>query len=253
MLWLLAAGLMLLGPTPDQLQAQERLKEGQRLMTSEKFEAAAQAFREAIELDPLLTMAHYGLGQSNMALKQYPSAVIAFRGAREAFQKRVAEGNTRRMEDAAAREDRIRALRDQIREMQEQQVTGTGPAAQRTAQQRDQRISEWELQIQTLLQSQSSGSKPPEIPPGLALALGSAHFRSGQLAEAEREYRAALILDPKLGEPRNNLAVVLLLTGRPAEAKEQLAAAERNGYKVSAGLKKDVESALAGGSNTPRP
>jgi tetratricopeptide (TPR) repeat protein len=253
MLWLLAAGLLLLGPTPDQLQAQERLKDGQRLMTWEKFEAAAQAFREAIELDPLLTMAHYGLGQANMALRQYPSAVIAFRGAREAFQKRVAESHTRRMDDAAAREDRIRALREKVREIQEQQVTGTGPAAQRTAQQRDQRIGEWELQIQTLQRSQWSESKPPDLPPGLPLALGSAYFRSGQMADAEREYRAALILDPKLGEPRNNLAVVLLLTGRPAEAKEQLAAAERNGYKVSAGLKKDVETALATGSNTPRP
>ena len=47
--------------------------------------------------------------------------------------------------------------------------------------------------------------------------------------------------------------MVLLLTGRPAEAKEQLSAAERNGYKVSVGLKKDVESALAGASNMPRP
>ena len=165
MLWLLAAGLLLLGPTPEQLQAQERLKEGQRLMTTEKFEAAAQAFREAIELDPILTMAHYGLGQAHMALKQYPSAVTAFRGAREAFQKRVAEGNTRRMEDSAAREERIRALREQIREIQEQQVTGTGPAAQRTAVQREQRVQEWELQITTLRQSQLSESKPPELPP----------------------------------------------------------------------------------------
>ena len=60
-------------------------------------------------------------------------------------------------------------------------------------------------------------------------------------------------MQPKLGEPRNNLAVVLLLTGRPAEAKEQLALAEKNGFKVPVGLKKDVETALATGSNSPRP
>lgn len=253
MLWILAAGLLLLAPIPDNIQAQDRLKEGQRLMSAERFEEAAQAFREAIALDPLLTMAHYGLGQAHMALKRYPSAVIAFRGARDAFQKRVAQYQGRRMEDDAAREDRIRDLREKIREIQEQQITGTGPTAQRTAQQRESRIQEWELQISTLRQSQWSASKPPDLPPGLPLALGSAYFRSGQLAEAEREYRAASILDPKLGEPRNNLAVVLLLTGRPAEAQEQLKAAEKNGYKVSAGLKKDVESALASGSNTPQP
>jgi tetratricopeptide (TPR) repeat protein len=222
-------------------------------MTAEKFEAAAQAFREAIELDPLLTMAYYGLGQAHMALRQYPSAVTAFSDARISFQKRVAEMHTLRMEDSAARDDRIRLLKERIREVQEQQVTGTSPAAQRNAAQREARISEWELQIQMLQRSQWRAEKPPEVPAGLPLALGSAYFRSGKLAEAEREYRMALVLDPKLGEPRNNLAVVLLLTGRPAEAKEQLAAAEKNGYKVSAGLKKDVESALAAASNAPRP
>ena len=97
MLWFLA-GLLLLGPTPEGIQAQQRLKEGQRLMSSEKFEEAAQAFREAIHFDPLLVMAHYGLGQAHMALKEYPSAVTAFRGAREAFHKRAAENVSRRME-----------------------------------------------------------------------------------------------------------------------------------------------------------
>lgn len=250
MLWLLAA-LLLLAPTPESIQAQERLKEGQRLMSAEKFEEAAQSFGEAIALDPLLTLAHYGLGQANMALKQYPSAVIAFRAARESFNKRAAESRTRRMEGDAAREDRIRALQDRIREMQEQQVTGTGPAAQRAAQQRDSRIQEWELEIGTLQRSRGLESKLPDLPAGLSLALGSAYFRSGQLADAEREYRAVLAVEPKLGEPRNNLAVVLLLTGRAAEAREQVAIAEKNGFKVSAGLKKDVEAAAAGGSNTP--
>ena len=57
-------------------------------------------------------------------------------------------------------------------------------------------------------------------PPGLIFALGSAYFRSGRIADAEREYRAALDADPKLGEARVNLAVVLLMTGRPAAARE---------------------------------
>ena len=248
MLWFLA-GLLLLGPTPESIQARQRLKEGQRLMSSERFEQAAEAFREAIQLDPLLVMAHYGLGQAHMALKAYPSAVTAFRGAREAFHKRAAEGVNRRMEYEIAREDRIRTLQDKIRDnMQLQLATGS-----RAAQQRDRSIQQWEIEISTLQRSQNELQTIPELPPGLSLALGSAHFRSGQLADAEREYRAALAVQPKLGEPRNNLAVVLLLTGRPAEAKEELKIAEKNGFKVSAGLKKDVETALTTGSNSPRP
>ena len=47
-------------------------------------------------------------------------------------------------------------------------------------------------------------------PPVLSLALGSAYFRSGQLADAEREYRAALDVKPKLGraaqQPRGRAA-----------------------------------------------
>jgi len=84
-------------------------------------------------------------------------------------------------------------------------------------------------------------------PPGLIFALGSAYFRSGRIADAEREYRAALDADPKLGEARVNLAVVLLMTGRPAAAREQIALAKKAGAKVPAGLEKDVERALAGG------
>lgn len=248
MLWFLA-GLLLLGPTPETIQAKQRLKEGQRLMSSERFEEAAQAFREAIQFDPLLVMAHYGLGQAHMALKEYPSAVTAFRGAREAFQKRTAEGVSRRMDYENAREDRIRALQDKVRDNMARQLA----PGSRDAQQREIRIQQWELEISTLQRSQNEPRAIPELPPGLSLALGSAHFRSGQLGDAEREYRAALAVQPGLGEPRNNLAVVLLLTGRPAEAKAQLALAEKNGFKVPAGLKKDVDAALATSSNSPRP
>jgi tetratricopeptide (TPR) repeat protein len=248
MLWLLAA-LLLAGPKPETLQAQARLKDGQKLMASERFEQAAEAFRDAIRLDPLLTMAHYGLGQAHMALKQYPSAVIAFRGARESFHNRVAESVTRSMENDVAREDRIRSLRDRIRENQERPINPS--SAEGRLQQ--QRIQQWEVEISMLQRPRGLGAKTPDVPPGISLALGSAYFRSGQLQDAEREYRAALDADGKLGEPRNNLAVVLLLTGRPAEAKEQLAIAEKNGFKVSAGLRGDIEAALTGGAKTPNP
>ena len=239
---LAAVAMLLAGPSPDQLQAQEKLKEGQRHLASESFQKAADAFREAIRLEPTLMMAHYGLGQAHMALKEYPSAVIAFKGAREAFAARAADALTLNLENDQRRQDRIRDLRDSIRENQQRAL----PEGSAEARERDRAISLWEMEIQNLSRS-SRGSFPsaPELPPGLPLALGSAHFRAGQLAEAEKEYRAALEIQPTLGEPRNNLAVVLLLTGRPAEAAEQLKIAEKNGFKVAPGLKQDIEKALA--------
>jgi tetratricopeptide (TPR) repeat protein len=240
MIWLLAAVLLATGPTPEKVQAQEHLKEGQRLMTSEKFEEAAEAFRQAITLDPLLTLAHYGLGQANMALKRYPPAVRAFRGARDAFHNIAADDLNRRLDNDAVIDDRIRALQDKIR-----QNTERAPApGSSVARQLEASLQQWEIEI-AMLQRAKGDHDVVETPAFLSLALGSAYFRSGQLVDAEREYRAALEVSPRLGEPRNNLAVVLLLTGRPAEAKEQLKIAEKNGFVVPPGLKQDVEAALA--------
>src|SRR5687768_3152855 len=96
MLVLLAA-LLFAAPNLQYVQAQAKVREGQALMAKEQFQAAADTFREAIALERNMTMAHYGLGQASMALKQYPEAVAAFRGARDAFQSRAADHVTRSM------------------------------------------------------------------------------------------------------------------------------------------------------------
>jgi Tfp pilus assembly protein PilF len=44
---------------------------GQQLLSAEQFEKAAEAFQAAINSDPLLALAHHGLGQSHMALRRY--------------------------------------------------------------------------------------------------------------------------------------------------------------------------------------
>lgn len=248
MLWVLAA-LLLAGPTPESIQAQQKLKEGQHLLSSERFEQAAEAFREAIRLEPSLFMAHYGLGQSQMALKEYPAAVKAFQGAREAFKVRAADAVTRNLENDQLRQDRIRDLKDKIRENQQRVL----PPDSREARERDRRVQQWEMEAAALQRSSLEGiPETPDIPPGILLALGSAHFRAGELEDAEREYRAVLALHPRQAEARNNLAVALLLTGRAAEAREQIKLAEKDGFKVAPGLKADVEKALASASAAPR-
>jgi len=65
------------------------------------------------------------------------------------------------------------------------------------------------------------------------------------MADAEREYRAAIAVDPKLGEAHNNLAVVCMLTGRFADAEQEIKAAEKSGFRVNPQLKEDLQKAAA--------
>lgn len=243
----LAVSFLLAAANPASIQAERLVKEGDRLLGSERYEQALQVYREAIRLDPAMMLAHYGAGQAQMALKQYPDAIVSFKDARLAFETRAAQNQERRFDNERARQDRIQHLRDRIRQNQERAVA-PGSAAERA---RDRSIQDAEVQIQQLQRPDGEVGGAPSLPPGLSLALGSAYFRSGKMEDAEREYRAAIDLQPKLGEPRNNLAVVLFLTGRAAEAQEQVVAAEKSGFKVASGLKKDIESALSAASAKP--
>jgi Flp pilus assembly protein TadD len=207
-------------------QVQQLLREGQRLMAGDDYGAAARSFQEAIALDPHRMMAHYGLGTARMGLKEYPSAIVAFQAARDAFHARAAEFAWLQGQVEHARADRVAAVGSQVR---------------------NENRTQWREDVAALERLREEAKEFPQPPPGLSLALGSAYFRTGQLADAEREYRAAIEAQPKLGEPRSNLAVVLLITGRPAEAKEQLKLAKKNGFKPPAGLEADIEAALAKG------
>jgi Flp pilus assembly protein TadD len=62
----------------------------------------------------------------------------------------------------------------------------------------------------------------------------------GALDEAEREYRAALGADGSFGEAHNNLAVVLMMTGRLDEAQRHLDSAEAAGFSVDPRFKRDL-------------
>jgi Flp pilus assembly protein TadD len=73
------------------------------------------------------------------------------------------------------------------------------------------------------------------------MSLGAAYFRNNQLAEAEREYKAALDANSGSGETHNNLAVLYLMTDRAELAQNEIKAAEQTGYKVNPGLKDDVD------------
>ena len=236
---LLAATLLIGLSTPawsqdthDHHEAMRHLRLGEDSMRLEQWDSAEAEFRSAIRLEPSLEMAHYHLGQVYMATRRYPAAVRAYLGCRDAF---VTSNRQRALGDLEAQ----RALDDQIKAVQEQEsalANGTGNVLSGGKFELDRRIADLRA-----LQRQSKSTSG--IPAWISVALGSAYFRSDAIADAEREYLAALQADPKLGEAHNNLAVVYLQTGRYDKAEKEISAAEKNGFRVNPQLKADVRKA----------
>jgi tetratricopeptide (TPR) repeat protein len=220
-------------PTKEHLDAMRHLRLAQENMHAEHWDKAEAEFRVAIKLEPSLEMAHYGLGQVYMATKRYSPAVGAFLSCRDTF---VVSNARRGLHDA----DVQQALNDQIEGLEDQKGSlgaGRGNVLNGGQFDIDRRIAD--VKAYQRRSTATSG-----IPAWLSVALGSAYFRSGAMADAEREYLAALTAEPKLGEGHNNLAVVFLLTGRYAEAQAEIAAAEKYGFRVNPQLKSDLRHAL---------
>lgn len=227
----------------DRKAAAKHYRAGKEAQTHEDLTVAEREFREAVRLDPLLVAAHYGLGQVMMATKRFPDAVAAFLAAREAF----AQGQSNELANGMAAQ---RRLDDQIRALQDDVATARRATSGPNAGGIQQAIDRNEDQIKTLQSLRNRGDTGPlPTPHWLSFALGSAYFRSGDLAKAEEQYRAALEQKPDLGEGHLNLAVVCMLTGRLDEAKAEVAAAEKSGVKVPPGLKDDIARRAA----APRP
>ena len=217
-------------PSREHLEALKHLRLGQDALRFEQFDRAETEFQAAIRFEPSLEMAHYGLGQVYMATKRYPASVRAYLGCREAF---IVSNRQRALGDLRAQ----MALDDQISaiEAQETAVAVGGGSGQKF---------ELDRTIADLRALQRRSTSTSGIPAWISIALGSAYFRSGAIADAEREYRAALEADPKLGEAHNNLAVVCLQTGRYAEAQAEVTAAEKGGFRVNPQLKADIKRAM---------
>jgi tetratricopeptide (TPR) repeat protein len=224
-------------PSQQAVEAQKKLKEAQKKLAEDEFVEAAKQFEAVLAMDPSLMMAYHGLGTARMALKEYPAAVTAFENAKGAFLARADEYRKRAQDNEATRIARIRELEEKLRNTPESSSTGANRLDTLARQ-------EWQAELAGLQSASRSGSGTAGPPPGLLLSLGSAYFRTGRIADAEREYRAAIEANPKLGEARVNLAVVLLMTGKPAEAKEQIAEAKKAGAKVPPGLEKDIDAAI---------
>jgi Flp pilus assembly protein TadD len=220
-------------------EALQHYRLGQDAMHNERYEIAEKEFQKSAAIDPTLELAPYGLGQVYMAIKRFRPAIVAFSKSREVFQANAVAGAG----DEIASQRRIN---DYIRELEDQQNLYTQPGRTITPTARIY-LSTLSTQIASLKAAKMRTVNGPEpIPAWLSLALGSAYFRADAPADAEREYRAAIEVDPKLGEAHNNLAVVYLTTGRAPLARTEITAAEKAGFKVNPQLKEDVKKALDG-------
>jgi tetratricopeptide (TPR) repeat protein len=219
-------------PSPNageaaRMMAFDRFATGRDALSAKRWADAETAFGDAIRLQPGLALAHYGLGQALMGQARYAEAADAFLSCRNVF------ALARRMDASKAREMEIRDLRDTLQAL-----------AGRHALSADRFL---EMQLEKRLAELQKGALPSVrwVPPGVTLALGTAYFQAGALAEAEQEFQAVLRQDPESGDAENNLAVLYLALGRLDEAEAAAARAEKAGVKVSPRLRDEIRQRRA--------
>lgn len=221
-------------PQIDRNKARELNQLGWEYMRAEKFDNAVTAFRQSVEIDPAFDMPWYGLGRAHLALKQFVSAVSALTRCRDLYVQQAGKQFTNQQEAQRFRRDRMMELDEMLRELQ------TGP---QTVQRQDQirQVQNHKRQLQDILSRGDNISIENTVPAWVSLSLGSAYFRSGKLADAEREFKAAIQVDNKSGEALNNLAVVYLETARFDLAKTTIEAAKKTGFRVNPELERAIK------------
>jgi len=202
--------------------AMGRFEAGRDALAARRWTDAESAFVEAIRLQPGLALAHYGLGQALMGQARYPEAADAFLSCRNVF------GIARGADPARARALEIRDLRDALAAL-----------AGRHALTAD-RFLEMQLEKRLAELDRPGAAFTPWTPPGVTMALGTAYYQAGALAEAEREFLAVLRALPGAGDAENNLAIVYLAMGRLDDAEAAIQRAEAAGVRVSTRLWEEV-------------
>ena len=217
-----------------QRQALDHYRKGQDAMASERLEQAVLEFKTTIQLDPLMTLAHYRLGQAHMALREYPLAERDFLACRDAYEKLGGMELSNREEVERRRDQEIDQLTNYLGLIQSGQIKNTNPSVPIQIQ---QHIDELQRN------RRKHGSEAPAVPAEIYVSLGSAYFRQGKLAEAEKEWKTAASNNPKLGEAHNNLAALYLMGNQIEDAEKELKLAEKAGYPVHPRLKDDIKKA----------
>ena len=188
-LFLAALSTQSLVSEQDRREAFTHYRAGQELLSAEQWEKAAIEFGAAIKIDGLFTDAHFGRGQAFMGLQRYTSAVQAFEATIEAARTLHSLRDKNRVEVDRQIDEELRELREQLRRTET--LKGGGALA---------RTTQLEDRAKDLERQKSSAGSPFEPPAGVALALGSAYFRSGDRGKAEEWWREAVRVNSRLGE-----------------------------------------------------
>lgn len=228
-------------PAAQRDRALPQYRIGLEHLRAEAWDEAAAAFRGAIDIDPAFEMAYYGLGRAHMGRRAYADAVTALAKCRDLYAAHSGRRFSNAQEAQRYRKDQMMEIDEIIRQYQ------SGPQSMRTAEIIRQ-LHERRRQLQETINRDGSFAIENTVPSYVSLSLGSAYFRLGRIADAEREYQATVQADPKTGEAHNNLAVVYLQTGRYPEAERAVKAAEKAGFKVHPGLKDDIKKKKDSGS-----
>jgi len=223
--------------SPERDRARPHVRSAWESMRTEAWAEAAKAFQQAIDVDREFEDAYYGLGLANMRMKKYVEAIQAYLKCRDLYQAMAGKQFSNRQDAQRYRQDRMTEIDEVMRQLQ------SGPQSM-TTQERIRQLQEQRRQIQEYAQRSQGLTTGQSVPAFVYLALGSAYFRTQQFPDAEREYKAAIAVDPKSGEAFNNLAVVYLQTGRAKEAEDAVKSAEKAGFKVNPQLKADIKAKL---------
>ena len=93
-------------------------KEGEAALLASRWTEAEAALLKAVAFDPLLALAHYGLGQSYMSQQRFPEAVHAFTTSREAFRCASLLSD----EDRKRRTQEVREVREALRSLDQRRL-----------------------------------------------------------------------------------------------------------------------------------
>jgi tetratricopeptide (TPR) repeat protein len=234
-----ASAQTLKNPSAEARRANEHYARGWNAVRAESWDDAAREFKGAIDSDPKFALAYYSLGRAEMGRRDFGSAIAAYTKCREMYLSGGAEQFTSQMDVRQRLTDRILEYQVALN-----QATSLVSAAKASSQTQSLYVRELQAQIQRLEQARDRNTnaslEPTSVPFFVPMALGAAYFRSGQFAEAEREYKAAIDANAASGETHNNLAVLYLTTGRYDDADSEVKAAERSGFKVNETLKGDI-------------
>jgi tetratricopeptide (TPR) repeat protein len=218
-------------------RAEPQYKVGLDCMRREDYPGALKAFETAVEIDPAFELAYYMMGRAHLALRSYAAAVQALSHARHLYTSLGTTQFTDEQQRERYRRDRLNTLAATLDSYRS--ITPQTPPIREAIRQ----LEEQRRQVEDMDRARSQ-SQAPAVPAFVSLSLGSAYFRSGRLAEAEKAYLDAVAADPKSGEAFSNLAVVYLTTGRYQDADRAVKAAEKAGFKVHPELKEDIRKRI---------